>query len=319
MKRFGSIEQFRNVVKQVRLQHDFKGIENESPIYNHTSDYPILKFSGTVKLHGTNAGVIRYSDGRTEFQSRERVLSLEYDNAGFMSYMMPKDLDFLFNIPFKDYIAVYGEWCGKGIQKGVAISELDKMFVIFGVKVDDKWIEIPKHFQDPINRIFTINQFPTFKIDIDFNSPELSQNKLIDLTNQVEECCPVGEYFGVKGIGEGIVFSCVDNPELRFKSKGEKHSSSKVKVLNSVNVEELESCNEFIEASVTENRLNQAITFLKENGFEVSPKSLGEFIRWMVVDILKEESDTILENNLDEKRIKTQIAVKSRVWFLNNF
>lgn len=320
MKKFVSIEQFRSVVKRVREIQDFKGLVDGKPVYSHTSDYPILKFKGTVKLHGTNAAIVKYSDGRIEYQSRERILSLEQDNAGFMTYMMPKDFSFILNnIPFNDYVAVYGEWCGKGIQKGVAISELDKMFVIFGVKVDDKWIELESWLHSPEERIFNINNFQTFEVEIDFNNPELIQNKLNELTTQVEECCPVGEYFGVKGIGEGIVFKCENNPDLIFKSKGEKHSVSKVKVLNLVNVEQIESCNEFINSTVTENRLNQGVTFLKENGFEVSPKSLGDFIRWVVTDILKEESDTIFENNLDEKRIKTLIATKCRVWFLNNF
>jgi hypothetical protein len=115
------------------------------------------------------------------------------------------------------------------------------------------------------------------------------------------------------------VFKCEFNPDLIFKSKGEKHSVSKVKVLNSVDVEQIKSCNEFINSTVTENRLNQGITFLKENSFEVSPKSLGDFIRWVVVDVLKEESDTISENNIYEKRIKMLIATRCRVWFLNNF
>lgn len=320
MKKYGSIEQFRNVIKRVREMSDFKGVVDGKPVYSHESDYPILKFKGTVKLHGTNAGVVKYSDGRIEYQSRERVLTLEQDNAGFMNYMMNIDLSFILNsIPFEDYIAIYGEWCGKGIQKGVAISELNKMFVIFGIKADGNWIDIPTWCQSPDERIFRIENFKTYDVGIDFNKPELSQNKLIELTNEVEECCPVGEYFGVKGIGEGIVFTCESNPDLKFKSKGEKHSVSKVKVLNSVDVEQLESCNDFVEATITENRLNQGLVYLKENGFEISPKSLGDFIRWVVTDVLKEESDTISGNNLDEKRIKSLIVVKCRVWFLNNF
>ena len=114
MKKYPSIEQFRSVIRTVRTQHDYRGKdENGDAIYQHTSDYPTLRFTGTIKLHGTNASVVRYNDGRAEFQPRERVLSLEHDNASFMMSMMAKNLDFLFSgIEYSEYCAVYREWCG---------------------------------------------------------------------------------------------------------------------------------------------------------------------------------------------------------------
>lgn len=317
MKKYPSIEQLRSVVRAVRTNHDYKGKdENGEAVYNHTENYPILKFKGTVKLHGTNASVVRYKDGRTEYQSRERVLSLEQDNAGFMMFMMSKNVDFLFeNIIFQDYIAVYGEWCGGNIQKGVALNGLDKMFVIFGIKVDDNWIDLSNYLRkDNENKIYNVLQFPTFDVKIDFNNPELIQNKLIEDTLAVEEECPVGKYFGVSGIGEGIVYSC-DN--YTFKSKGEKHSVSKVKTLNSVNVEVLGNVQEFVNNTVTENRLEQGLSYLNEMKIEITPKNTGEFLRWVVTDVLKEETDTIVENQFDMKQIKSAIVNKARMWFLN--
>jgi hypothetical protein len=193
------------------------------------------------------------------------------------------------------------------------------MFVIFGVKVDDKWIEIPETFKDEENKIFNINQFKKYDVEIDFNSPELIQNKLIELTIDVENECPVGKYFGNIGIGEGIVFTSVDFPDLKFKSKGEKHSASKVKVLNEIDVVAMESINEFVELSVTDNRLKQGLEVLKENGISIETKSIGEFLRWIVTDILKEEKDTLEISGLDEKKVKGAIVNKARVWYLNNF
>lgn len=319
MKKFPSIEQFRNVIRNVKAIHDYKGKDEfDNPLYLHTEDYPILKFQGTVKLHGTNAGIVKYSDGRIEFQSRERVLSLEEDNANFMAEMMKIDLSFLFsNIQFNDYCAVYGEWCGGNIQKGVAINGLPKMFVIFGIKADDKWIDLPKEILDNESGIYNILQFPTFEVNIDFNNPELIQNDLINMTIEVENCCPVGKYFGVTGIGEGIVFTCCSNQELKFKSKGEKHSASKVKVLNSVNVESIVSINEFVDLAVSENRLEQGLSYFKENNIETDIKNTGLFLGWVVKDILKEESDTLTNNGLDEKEVKKAISLKAKLWFLN--
>lgn len=317
MIKYPSIEQFRNVIKTVRTQHDYQGKdENGNVIFQHLSDYPVLKFVGTVKLHGTNAGIVKYTD-RIEFQSRERVLSLTSDNAGFMLAMSGKDLSPLYEeISYKDNIAIFGEWCGGSIQKGVGLNQLPKMFVIFGYKVDGEWVDIVRH--DNSQGIYHINQFPTFEVDIDFNAPEAIQNKLIELTLQVEEECPVAKYFGVSGIGEGIVFTSISDPNLKFKSKGEKHSSSKVKVLNAVDVEQVENIKEFVEYAVTENRLNQGLEVLRANGIELSQKTTGDYLRWIMGDIVKEERDTIIKNQIDIKKAAQQISAKARQFYFNN-
>jgi len=162
--------------------------------------------------------------------------------------------------------------------------------------------------------IYNILQFQTYEIDIDFNNPELSQNKLIEMTIAVEECCPVGKYFNKNGIGEGIVFTCTTDQDLRFKSKGEQHSSSKVKTLNSIDLELLNSINEFVEYSVSNNRLEQGLSYLKENNIDIESKNTGEFIRWIINDVLKEEKELI--QNLNEKKVKVAIAEKARNYFL---
>lgn len=321
MKKFPSIEQFRNVIRSVKERHDYKGKDElgEFPLYRHDTPYPTLTFSGTVKLHGTNASVVLYKDGHIEYQSRENVLSLIKDNAGFMLSMSGKKIDFLFNgIEFEDYVAVYGEWCGQGIQKGVAISKLPKMFVIFGCKVDGKWIEFERFDNEQV--IYNINQFQKYSIDIDFNQPELAQNTLVELTMDVEKECPVGKYFGVSGIGEGIVWKCNYNGEqYTFKSKGEAHSASRVKTIAAVDVDEINSVNEFVDYVLTESRLQQGIDKLKEAGKEVTEKSTGDYLRWIVGDVLKEENDTIVENQLNVKKVCSAISTKARIWYFQNF
>lgn len=319
MEKYGSIEQFRNVIKAVRAFSDYKGKDEDgNSIYSHDHEYPTVNFKGTVKLHGTNASVVKYKDRPLVYQSRERELSLGADNAGFMTYMSGVDLDFLFEgIEFNEYIAVYGEWCGGNIQSGVAISNLPKMFVVFGLKVDGKWLSSDSVKTKEEFRIYNINQFPTFDVQIDFNSPELTQNRLIELTLEVEEQCPVAKYFGVEGVGEGIVFTMEGNPEFKFKSKGEKHSSSKVKVLNAVNEEELTSIKEFVEYAVTNNRLEQGLTVLKESGAEIDVKNTGAFISWVMKDILKEEEDVIIKNGFEFKKANADIAKKAREFYMS--
>src|SRR5699024_4836877 len=147
------------------------------------------------------------------------------DNAGFALAMSGKDLEYLFEgIPFEDHIAIFGEWCGGNIQKGVAICELPKMFVIFGCMVDGQWIN--SKLSAPSQGIHNIQEFTIFTVHVDFNKPEEAQNTLLDMTLAVEECCPVAYQLSgrkIVGIGEGLVFTCDTDPSLRFKSKGEKH------------------------------------------------------------------------------------------------
>lgn len=315
--KFPSIEQFRNVIRTVCTQHDYQGKdENDNPIYNHLSPYPTLQFKGTVKMHGTNAGIVKFKDDdEIQFQSKENTLTLRNDNAGFALAMSQKQLNFLFEgLECQDYVAVYGEWIGKGIQKGVAVSELPKTFVIFGCKVDGNWITYDRF--DNTQGIWNINQFPSWTVDIDFNNPQLIQNRLVELTMEVEAECPVGKHLGVIGIGEGIVWTSLDL-QHKFKSKGEAHSASKVKTIASVDVEQLNSMNEFVEYAVTENRLKQGVEVLRTNGTPITEKSTGDFLRWVVNDIWKEEADTIVENQID-KKVNSLISTKARLWWFNN-
>jgi len=90
-----------------------------------------------------------------------------------------------------------------------------------------------------------------------------------------------------------------------------------VKKLNPIDTEVMNSINEFVEYAVTENRLEQGITFFNENNIEVDAKNTGQFLSWVVRDVLKEENDTIVNNNLDEKKVKNAIVTKARIWFLN--
>jgi hypothetical protein len=322
MKKFTEIEQFRNVIRQVKDSHDYAGKNDDGKaIFNHTTPYPTMKFRGTVKLHGSNSSIVKYADGTYKFQSRESELSLTEDNYNFMNEMIKKDYQKLFdNIQFNEYCAIYGEWCGKGIQKKVAISQLPKMFVIFAIKIDGLYKDMSNfaHIKNEDQLIFNILQFPNFEIDINFNRPELSINILSELTNNVEKECPVGKYFDVSGTGEGIVWEHInDNKRYIFKVKGEKHQVSKVKTLTTVDIEEIENIKSFVDYAVTENRLTQGIDKMRELNIPIIDKSTADYLKWVYNDVIKEESDTIEKNNINIKKIGKAISAKARIFWLN--
>lgn len=331
--KFPEIEQFRQLIKFVSDRTRYAGKNENGAIFDNSIKLPTLTFTGTVKLHGTNSGVTLSKNGKIYAQSRESILTVEDDNYGFASFVEKNEQSFrkLFDtLEFRDcdYITIFGEWCGSNIQKGVAINGLPKMFVIFDVKMsydsDEKnnyFLDNDeiKHLRNEKILIYNIYDFETYTIDIDFENPALSQNKLVELTNEVEKQCPVGKAFGKEGIGEGIVWkSKAFNETIRFKVKGEKHSSSKVKTLAPVDTEKINSIKEFAKYSVTVSRLEQGLekTFGEE---EIDIKKLGDFLRWIVNDILKEERDTLEDNGLEPKDVNKEISNVARTWFLNKW
>jgi len=307
---FPSIEQFRHTIKKVQDYCKY-----------HEKELPELVFTGRVKLHGTNAA-IGYNPETKEIwaQSRSRVIKVGDDNAGFAAWLEENKVAILkqmeLHYPSGGIVHVFGEWCGGNIQKGVALSGLPKMFVIFNVSQGGVWHGVDAaRLCTAVENIHDIKLFKTFALNIDFSFPERSVEKLQKITEEVEALCPVGHALGSDGVGEGVVWtSFIGDQVLRFKVKGEKHSSSKVKVLAAVDIEKMESIAEFVDTVLTESRLEQGLT---EVG-DMNKSRTGDFVRWVVGDVRKEESDTMIASGLLEKDVNSSIGKKAAKWFLEH-
>ncbi len=336
MQKFNSIEQYRNVIRNVREHSAYHGL----PL-------PTITFEGTVKLHGTNAGVHISRDG-IQAQSRERLITIGDDNAGFAMFVAEREPVFsilsgyiaeLENVPgFRNY-TIFGEWCGGNIQSKVGLNNLDKHFVIFNVydHVLEKYItrdwmypavhvtkDIPGQMLDILHRhgIYLIHEIPTYEITIDFSQPEQYIEELERLTLNVEENCPWTAYRGAEGIGEGIVWVKKDDPgdnRYWFKTKGVKHQGkdqNKVKTL-SVDPVKVAKIRELVDQLTPDWRLEQGVTFLRENNYNLDQKATGQYLQWVMKDILKEESDTIAANDFEWKALTPYLTTKARDWYFN--
>jgi RNA ligase len=322
---FPKISQFSNVVHNVRQR------------FKQELVLPIVKYTGRIKLHGTNSSIVFLPDGEFYCQSRSRIITPDDDNAGFASYVhrnidrIKSALEIPESIPQSGGYAddnsftVYGEWCGGNIQSGVAISQLPKMFVVFGVRSvrDDSvfWCS-PVVADNPDLNLFGINSFPTYELEVDFNSPHLAQARLVELTELVEARCPVGAYFGIEGTGEGLVFDCdrsAVEPEFwSFKSKGEAHSKSKVKTVGVVDLEKIEQIEELVNYLLYHDRLEdrptQAIRVLKESGLAmVSMKDVKAFIDWIAADIIAENSLEIEQSGLKKNDVIAACVRRAKI------
>lgn len=329
-KKYHKIRQFKDVVRDIQFQANFKGLdENNEPIYEDTKK-PTLTLKGTVKLHGTNAGVAYTPKDGIVAQKRGSLLNKEHldSHFGFNTFVQVTCKEYFTELMEyiydkycinDDQIIIYGEWAGQGIQKGVAISELPKAFYIFDIKIyntvseEHMWIDPidVDHIVKPDN-VFFMYEFLTYEMDIDFNVPANFQNALVDITMKVEEECPVAKQRGVSGVGEGVVWSCHHKGQKYiFKVKGEKHSTSKVKKLASVDPEVLNSINEFVEYACTPNRIEQGI---QETG-ATEKRHTPDLLRWVANDIISEENDVLIANGLEWKQVAKECSSRVRQYF----
>lgn len=272
-------------------------------------------------------------DGSLTPQSRSHELSIQSDNFQFARFVdsVPVEIwDKLYAEIFKASelqdceCIIFGEWCGKGIQKTVGIAQLDKMFVIIGAKAYDsddesRWIPLEEinnvEITDANHNIFNIFHFPTFEIDIDFAQPKIAADQMAEWVKQVEDCCPVANHFGIQGLGEGIVWRCVtpgwESSKYWFKTKGDKHKVTKEKKKVPVDVEKAASIEEFVTRTVTDARCEQSVN---DQHLEMSRKSTGLFLRWLSQDIIKEESDTLEASGLTWKEVNGAVSKAGKDW-----
>lgn len=323
MKPFTEIGAYRNTVGSVKKFCNDRGI----PL-------PTIEYVGTVKLHGTSAGV-RITPETVQPQKRTDIVTIGADNAGFAVFCHGKDEIFrkiAWWLPECSDLTLYGEWVGGNIQKGVAVSQLEKHFVIFSIydgnaqkhiRIDDLKIsneEFIKEYNE--HGIWLINQVPTYSITVDFSRPEDALAKLDELTLAVEKECPWAKFHGISGTGEGIVWIPVDPKysvltDLWYKTKGLEHKRTNISTgtKTEASPEKLATIREVVARVLPQWRLEQGITVLKEQGLEITTKNTGAYLQWVCKDILKEDADILAENQLEWKYACKYIMPEARQYY----
>ena len=330
--RFSEIVDIAHTARNVRKTAQYVGKDaNGKAIYDNTIKLPIIEYTGTVKMHGTNAGIcFNLHTGEVGFISRERVLSVEEDNAGFAAfgYRNPKVTSAIFD-KIKEHIAsnpklpqdsdfaiVYGEWVGPKVSRGSALVHLEPTFVAIRTRLftedlsvrywldDDSMQAIFGHIDLAFDQIDYSQRFERFTIAIDFNKPEFSYNLLAEKTISVEEQCPVALALGIDpqvcSTGEGIVWVPKDKKWLQvsdawFKTKGEKHSKTRVKKVITVDMDKLEKFELLCEEVCPPWRIEQMATavFDLNNDGLVEKSGTTKLVRAVMDDIKKEQLEVI--------------------------
>lgn len=352
---YSSIGKYETMISNISRMVCYVGQdENGEAIYNPAaiSKQPKITIEGTVKLHGTNAGIAKNSTDIWA-QSRERIIIVGDDNAGFAGYVKSKEKFYadLIDKIAKDNdidldiytITIFGEWAGRGIPGGAASIRLfPKALYLFGIKVsklDDESFKAyeldPKGIRSHEDQLYNINDFPTFSLEIEMKKAKFAVAQLHELTMEVERDCPVSrwllenlskeiieeysEEIYKELIGEGIVWSVKFKDELlKFKTKGEKHSpKSKVRTVKTADLEKMTKVRQVAEQVTPNFRLEQFLnsTFDLANGGELTTKLLGPYISAVMKDVYKEESLVIAESGLTDKELNSTIGTIAREYF----
>jgi len=319
--KFPSIESFAHVV---RGQRRF-----EKPAE--------VKFGAKIKLHGTNAGVRIEQDGSVYAQSRTRDITPEMDNSGFATWLEPHKAAWAAADLPTGRVTFFGEWAGKGIQKGDAVCGLDqKYFFIFAVQIEDDMLTDPDTIEQMIPDLDDVIVLPwdtiwdkPFHLGIEEECLALGGEAGRAVQSIGERDPFIYGIFGVEGPGEGWVVSPITDLDgddatlgmprdlysmLTFKAKTEAHSVKNNKKLVPTFVEIPEGVAEFVEMFVTPARCEQALTEGCEGVAE--PARTGDFFKWMGQDIKKESQVELADAGLEWKDVSKHITEASKKWWL---
>lgn len=342
---FGSIEGVVNQFRSLKQWAKF-----------HDSKVKSFSATGSVKVHGTNMGISYWKeDDSIMWQTRNQVLTptdADGFGMGFFVNQVGVDTirDMLKPLVVGDAVGVvvFGELFGKGIQKGVGVSELDKSFMAFTVvrvynDVDTDGTHCWKREYLTLNDIQSIPEknfyrscdFKTFNLDnVDVYDEQMVE-RIMDITiNEVEKVCPVAS--ALKDdlectTGEGIVWTATVELEsghiqfVTFKSKGDKHKRSEGSAKSKKSVEFTDVQNDaiakFFDVAMTNDRLEQGFESLVQSGKTVEMQNIGMYIKWVVQDVQKEHTNDVVDIlypvGLEWKNVQKAVTNAARDYFVS--
>ncbi len=331
---YGKTGGLAQAYRQVNSIVNYRGRDDKNEPIFASNVLPTVVFTGTAKLHGTNAAV-GYNDGEIWFQSKsQKVGDAHY---GF-TQLPPEDITNLiasvkesYNLPYNSHFVVYGEWAGEGIQKTCAISKMPKRFYVFHVVLIVNHIPVDLCLSELMLEstmfISDVSSYWQIVQNVDFSKPHseiLAQ--LMPLVKEIEKQCPVAAAYDVKGICEGIVFvGSVNGHRIVFKLKGDLH---KVAKKEKIEIDPVKRANidNFADNFVTPERIKQAVfaldiskSFGITNGENISKKDTGAIVKWVKDDIMEEESETLAELGLVWGDVTASVSKLAAKTFFDTF
>ncbi len=264
------------------------------------------------KLDGTNGSVWLDDSGIIRAGSRNRVLSLDNDNAGFYEYVLKDDR---FSEFFKEYpkLRLYGEWLVPHALKTYR-KDAWRKFYIFDVtfESEDKFFYLDYVAYQPLLEKFGLDYIAPLRVT---NNPDYEYlTKLLDTNVYLIE--------DGKGSGEGIViknyaytnkYGRITWAKIVKNEFKELHAKSQLPETNSGEMIEEKIINKFVTEDFVRKEYSKIV--LDNNGWQskLIPMLLSKIFYTLITEeiwnILKEFKNPRIDfktlNYLTVNRIKT--------------
>jgi RNA ligase len=329
---FPKIRQYYQVIRDLKMSYSYVGRdENDEPIYKEPDVWPVIKFKGNTKLHGSFGAIVFSPNGEFYCQSKERIVDEISDNAGFAHWVNKEGFKIWDNLKHimvsshSDVIHMIltGEWCGGNVHKGVALNQLSKRFVVFGLKVvyedeTHEWLDSSKILNEDIN-VFNISRCDSYEINVDLNRPDKAITQMNAWVDEIDKECPWCKTFGISDTGEGIVFSRFGDYGFSnsYKVKGENHSKSKIRKLPTVDVQKMDNLQQAVDIHCHEDRMEQIYEFVVLTEADKTPTNIKNFVCKLIDDCWTEEGDSIRASDITRKEFGAAVSKKGAKWFQN--
>lgn len=289
---------------------------------------------GTEKLHGTNARVeFILGEGGIDvrYGSRNQEVSRDDDNAhmGFVGWAkahyvqfrnaVDEVRDILGRIP--NTVTFFGEWVGKGIQKGVNYYD-GKTFYLFGIMVrvfgSDEVIILPYAERVRVAARAGLNHAPLL-----FAGEVKPQDALRIFDEIIARQSQVAADNGLESVIEGIVIEpaipCLDKHghPLLAKHKAEKFMEV-AKAPREVSPDDefiARVGTAFAQTFITEERVNHVLDQCRERGEEVKGdmSDMRFLVKAVLADVEKECADAFIFLDALVERKKASKPITRRI------
>jgi len=294
----------------------------------------VIAYVPKVKLHGTNAAIQIFPDGKVVAQSRNRILSREEDNHGFCAFVGDTE-DYWASLSKGNHLTVFGEWVDPKMHKEKTATQKldDKYFFPFLVIVDGKNLifrdeELASCFGDdvldsvrPIREEFDV-------LTIDYLDPVSIKMAQTTINLQVKFLSKmdlfIHEEFGVDGPAEGLVYyplmhnmslDTLGTYSFKAKSVAFQTTAAKSPAATELPPEVHKNLTAFTDMVTTERRLRQGVEEACKGTFDI--KQTGTFVGWVSKDIHKECQAELAEAKLEWKNpLLKYISTKAANWFI---
>jgi hypothetical protein len=148
-----------------------------------------------------------------QIQSRNNILGEKSDMYGVVKWILEREnaiLRFFESIakgfPAQKQTILACEFAGSNIQKNVAVNQVQKFLVIYGVQVDQQWLAQDDwanlHLESLDERIYNVrdDRLTKYTFKVDMNDSASLQNQLVSLVDEVDKLCPFASaIFNVQG------------------------------------------------------------------------------------------------------------------------